>query len=98
MFPAQRRDVSEKVRRDGETIRGPAVDDLAELHRVPEYDDGGEQVHAGNAIMLPFAGSIPDFAASMETDGAFQGMMGLALVEADPEPGVGGPRRESSRS
>jgi hypothetical protein len=25
------------------------------LHRVPEDDDGGEQVHAGDAIVLTFA-------------------------------------------
>ena len=38
------------------TAGGPGIDDLAELHGVPEYDDGGEQVHSGDAIVLAFAG------------------------------------------
>jgi hypothetical protein len=46
------------------------IDDLAELHGVPEYDDGGEQVHSGDAIVLAFAGSIPDFTSAVEADGA----------------------------
>jgi hypothetical protein len=54
---------------------------LPELHGVPEDDDGGEQVHAGDAIMLPFAGSVPDFTSAVEADGALEGVMGLALVE-----------------
>jgi hypothetical protein len=33
--------------------------------------------------MLAFARAIPDFTAPMEADGALQGMMGFAFVEAD---------------
>ena len=52
------------------TAGGPGIDDLAELHGVPEYDDGGEQVHSGDAIVLAFAGSIPDFTSAVAADGA----------------------------
>src|SRR3546814_7310956 len=54
------------------TAGGPGIDDLAELHGVPEYDDGGEQVHSGDAIVLAFAGSIPDFTSAVEADGALR--------------------------
>src|SRR3546814_7856916 len=62
---------------------GPVVDDLSERHGVPEYDGGGEQVHSGDAIVLAFAGSIPDFTSAVEADGALLGVVGLTLVEAD---------------
>jgi hypothetical protein len=75
--------MGEEVRRDDDAVHGAAVDNLPEFHGVPEDDDGGEQVHAGDAIMLPFAGSVPDFTSAVEADGALEGMMGLALVETD---------------
>ena len=50
---------------------------------IPEDDDGGEQVHAGNPVMLAFGGAVADFSTTMEADGAFQRVMGLALVEPD---------------
>src|SRR3546814_16833229 len=65
------------------TAGGPGIGDLGELHGVPEYDDGGEQVHSGDAIVLAFAGSIPDFTSAVEADGALEGVVGLTLVEAD---------------
>jgi len=83
VFPSQWRDMGEEVRRDDDAVHGAAVDNLPEFHGVPEDDDGGEQVHAGDAIMLPFAGSVPDFTSAVEADGALEGMMGLALVETD---------------
>lgn len=62
---------------------GALRDDLAQLGGIPEDDAGGEQVHAGDAIMLPFAGAVPDLAATVEADGALQGVVGLTLVESD---------------
>src|SRR3546814_7278971 len=67
------------------TAGGPGIDDLAELHGVPEYDDGGEQVPSGDAIVLAFAGSIPDFTSAVEADGALSGVVGLTLVAASSE-------------
>jgi hypothetical protein len=47
--------MGEEIGRDSGAIGGSAADDIPELHRVPEDDDGGEQVHAGDAIVLTFA-------------------------------------------
>lgn len=33
--------------------------------------------------MLAFGGAVADFAPAMETDGSFQRVMGLALVESN---------------
>ena len=70
MFPSQRRDVNQQIGGRRLTIAGPGADDIAEFHRVPENDDGGEEIHAGDSIMLPFAGAVANFAASMETYGS----------------------------
>jgi len=47
--------MGEEIRRDDDAVHGASVHDLPEFHGVPEDDDGGEQVHAGNTIVLPFA-------------------------------------------
>ena len=57
-------------------------DGLAELQRVPVDDDRGPQVEASDSVMLAFLGSVVQFAALVEIDGALQGMMRLALVQA----------------
>lgn len=36
-----------------------------------------------DAVMLAFAAPVADFAAAVEADGALEGMMRLALVQAD---------------
>ncbi len=59
---------------------GALRDDLAQLGGIPEDDAGGEQVHAGDAIMLPFAGTVPDLAATVEADGPLQGVVGLEVL------------------
>jgi hypothetical protein len=58
----------------------PGIDDLAELHGVPEYDDGGEQVHSGDAIVLAFAGSIPDFTSAVEAMARFRAWWASPLL------------------
>ena len=46
-------------------------------------------------VVLPFAGSVPQLAALVKVDGALEGVVRLALVQADLDPpshpGVGGP-------
>ena len=76
----------------------PGEDGLSELQRVPVDDDRGQQVEAGDPVVLPFLGSVSQFAALVEIDGALEGMMRLALVQADQ--GLAGARRGpwSSRS
>lgn len=74
MLPAQRRDMSEKIGWDGSVVSGSAADNISEFHRVPEYDDGGQQVHAGDAIMLAFARSVPDFTAPMEASALWESL------------------------
>ena len=47
-------------------------DRLAQLQRIPVNDDGGEQVEAGDTVVLTFAGSVAQFAALVEVAGALQ--------------------------
>ena len=57
-------------------------DRLAQLQRVPVDDDGGEQVEAGDAVVLTFAGAVAQFAALMEVDGTLEGVVGFSFVQA----------------
>lgn len=52
------------------TVAWPGTDDDAEFHVVPEDNDGGEEIHAGDSVVLLFAGVVAYFAAPMETDGS----------------------------
>ena len=70
MLPAERRDVGQEFARDLEPGLPPRVDGVAELQRVPVDDDRGQQVEAGNPVVLPLPGSVPQLAALMEVDGA----------------------------
>jgi hypothetical protein len=36
------------------------------------FATGGEQVHAGDPVVLNFGGAVADFAAPMEADGALE--------------------------
>ena len=58
MLPAERRDVGQEFGRDREPGLPPGEDGLAELQRVPVDDDRGQQVEAGDPVVLPFAGSV----------------------------------------
>ncbi len=57
-------------------------DDFAQLHGVPEDDDGGEEVHPGDPVMLALGGTVADFAPAMEADGPFQRVMCLASTRS----------------
>ncbi len=56
---------------------------IAEMLGVPIDDDGGEQVQPGHAEVLSFGRSVTDFTLAADTQGIFQGMMGLAFVNAN---------------
>ena len=77
------RDVGQEFVRDLEPGLPPREDGLAELQRVPVDDDRGQQVEAGDPVVLPLPGSVPQFAALVEVDGALERMVRLALVQAD---------------
>lgn len=66
----------------------PRCDSLTEVFGVPVDDDGGEQVETGHAIVLAFGGAVADFALATDTQGVFQGVMGLALVQANLGPSL----------
>ena len=66
----------------------PRSHGLTEMLGVPVDDDGGEQVEAGHTVVLPFGGTIPDFTLSPDAQGVFQGVMRLALVQADLGPAL----------
>src|SRR5690606_12327427 len=57
--------------------------DFAQLHGVPKDDNGGEQVHTCDPVMLAFGGTVADFTPAMEADCPLQRMMRFALVEPD---------------
>ena len=54
-----------------------------------------QQVEAGDPVVLPFPGSVSQFATLVEIDGALEGMARLALVQSDldspAQAGVRGP-------
>jgi hypothetical protein len=58
-------------------------DSLPEVLGVPVDDDGGQQVQPCHTVVLTFDGPIADFALPLDAQGVFQGVMGLALVEAN---------------
>jgi hypothetical protein len=50
---------------------------------VPVDDDGGEQIEACHAEVLPFGGPVANFTLAADAEGVLEGMMGLAFVEPD---------------
>ena len=77
-------------------------DGRAELQRVAVDDDRGQQVEAGDPLRLSLLGSVSQFAALVEIDGALEGMMRLALVQSDlgapAHVGVRGPVDHEQRA
>src|SRR3546814_9675501 len=61
----------------------PGLNGMAKVQGVPVDDDGGEQVEAGDPVMLTLRRAVADFALTADAQGIFQRMMCLALVEAD---------------
>jgi hypothetical protein len=62
--------VSQQIGRHGRSVARPSADDFAKFHRVPKDDDGGEEIHAGDSVVLAFAGAVAYFAAPMEPYGS----------------------------
>ena len=81
--PAEWRYVRQQVVRTVEACAFSLCDGLPEMLGVPVYDDGGQQVQSGHAVMLALGCSIADFTLATDSQGVFQGVMGLALVETD---------------
>ena len=65
--------------RDVEAGVLPGEDGLTELPRVPVDDDRGQQVEAGEPVVLSFLGSVSQLAALVEIDGALEGMVRLLI-------------------
>ena len=56
---------------------------MPEMLGIPVDDDGGEQVEACHAVMLPFGGTVADFALPPDAQGVLEGVVCLALVQAN---------------
>lgn len=67
MLPPQRRDMGEQIGRQQLSITFLVGNDVAQLCRVPEDDYGGEQVHAGDPVVLALGGTVADFTPAMES-------------------------------
>ena len=53
VLPSEWRDMSQEIGERLPAISSPGSDDVAELHGVPEDDDGGEEIHAGDNPFAP---------------------------------------------
>ena len=69
----------------------PGEAGLAELQRVPVEDDRGQQVKAGDPVVLAFPGSVAQFAALVEVDGALEGMVRLGSIRSGHAGACRGP-------
>ena len=81
-----------RLRRQGERYFADGLRELPDNRRLAILavcarrvgdDDRGQQVEAGDPVVLPFPGSVSQFPALVEVDGALEGMVRLALVQAD---------------
>ncbi len=88
MLPTQWGDVGKQACVDISAAGNLTGDDFTEFPCVPIYDDRGQQIKAGNAMLLSFGRTVADFSASVEVDGPFQCVMGFALVQADLRPAL----------
>src|SRR3546814_1503491 len=59
----------------------PGLNGMAKVQGVPVDDDGGEQVEAGDPVMLTLRRAVADFALTADAQGIFQRMMCLARSE-----------------
>ena len=77
-------------------------DDVAELARVPMDDGGCDEVRARQAVVLSFRGTVADLAATAERYGTLEGVVGLALADAQPgaalKAGVRDPAQQEQQS
>ena len=83
MRPPERRDMGEQMVGRIEAFAAPGLDGMAEVQGVSVDDDGGEQVEAGDPVVLALGGAVTDIALSADVQGVLQHVVRLALVEAD---------------
>ena len=60
----------------------PLSDRFVEMGGIPVNDDGGQEVEAGHAVVLAFAGAVTDFALASDPERILERVMSLALVQA----------------
>ncbi len=84
--PSKRRDVFEQVLWRLDACAFAFLDCASELVGVPVDDGCSEEVQSGNPEVLGLACPIADFALAADPQGALQGMMRLALVQARTGP------------
>ena len=80
--------MGQEIGLDGQAGEFPLADRFAETGGVPVNDDGGEEVEAGHAVVLAFAGAVADFALASDAEGVLEGVMSLALVQAGVGPAL----------
>lgn len=76
--------MSKKLRRHIETCLLATDDGMTEMNAIPVDHDCGEQVGTGHAVVLPLRSPVADFTLAPNAQGILEGMVCLALVEADP--------------
>lgn len=81
--PAQRRDMRQTFGRHTKSFIPALCDCMAQMESVPVYDDCGEQVQPGDAVILALGGSVSDFTLAADTQRILDSMVSLAFVEAD---------------
>ena len=86
----------------GLTGSGELGHEASELAGVPVDDGGGQEVEPSHAVMLALRAAVTDLAAGTQADGALEGGVGLALVEAQLsaalQVGVGDPAQKEQRA
>lgn len=61
----------------------PCLDGTTEVQSVPVDDDGGEEIEAGDPVMLALGGAVAELALAVDVQGVLQCVGRLAFVEAD---------------
>jgi hypothetical protein len=81
VLPAERGNVGEQLIRQRLALGAKLCNGTAEVDGVPKDDGGDREVEARGTVALIFEGTVPDFAVTMEKQGAGERVSGLALVE-----------------
>lgn len=77
----------QEFRRNIKPFISPLGDRVAEVDGVPIDDDCGEQVEAGDTIVLAFSGAVTDFALATDAQRVLERMVGSPVeVEASENP------------
>lgn len=93
MLPTERRDVLEQGVRNDPAFLPQVSDGTAEIDDVPMDDGADNEIEAGCTESLALEGSVADFTALVEENGAFEFVGRLAFVE----PGLAAPAKRRAR-